>query len=171
MFCTREYLQQRRFDLLISSNLLGTFFVPQLLENAVPALTFQSHSPLISSNSEMFQVWFSPENLWNSANSELNSTHVLRESPGQYWFLTGSMTLLGNFFHFLKIFKCTSISRLKFLFSIQFVNINEKQNFFVSIISRSENITTNRKFGFSVTDQLAKLIGFKFSKTFSRLVG
>ena len=82
----------------------------------------------------------------------------------------GFKDIFGFIFHFLEIFNYISISRQKFLFSTKFVKINQKQNLFVSIISRSENMPT-RKFGFSVTAQLTKLIGFKFSKTFSRLVG
>ena len=132
--------------------------------------TFSADQLWFRTISSLFQRCSLPENLWNSADSGLNSADFLWNSDEQRWFLNNSdWKFLVNFTLFIKIFLSTSISRHIILV---FNPVYEKKwatKIFFSIFVQDKDITHTRIFGFTVTAQVTKQIWFNFSKTFLRL--
>ena len=105
---------------------------------------------------------------WNS----LNSADFVWNSAEQRWFLTDSeWQFSANFFIFSKIyiFIHTSISRNIFQI-LGPICENKLTTKTLLNFSRAKDKTKSRKFGYFVTAQVTKMIWFKFSKAFSRLV-
>ena len=105
----------------------------------------------------------------NRADSDLNRAVLIWNNAEHRWFLTNSEWQFSvTFFNFFcEIFKSTS-SRGTWINPIgekKWTTKHLELNLFTA-----RDITSTRKFGFSVTAQATKLIWFKFSKSFSRLV-
>ena len=149
-------------------------------------MTSQRHSALISSDSEQFQFWFSAVYylkiseqrwkrkfselkisagcLWNSADSELNSTDLLCNISAFWRLKNDNFWLLVNFF---EIFKSTSMSRhiFKIFKPICAKTLTTKISWLFSRLM-GQCYKKNSNVCVSLTAQVTKLIWFNFSKKF-----
>ena len=154
----------------------------------LPWITYQIHSALINSDSEIFhfcfsavhylkvseQRWFSSERNWkrkfsnlkNSAVSALISSETAPNSADFWQIQNGNFCLIFQFYSKILfiIFEASQFWGTWFLFSAQYTKSSEQQKFTCSIFLQAKDIIKTWIFGFVVTAQVTKQIWFNFSK-------